>query len=641
MARATLLFTLLLGVLFSLVFLFNSINSSNCLLKPTCPSEIYCHGKLLHTIQMAKIFPDSKTFVDMKMKQNSTQILKLFYELLQKTCNHPTVDDLKKFVEANFEPAGSEFEEWEPSDWHASPRFLEKIDDRGLKKWAEELHDLWKHLGRKMKEDVYKNSHLYSIIPVPHPVVVPGGRFREFYYWDSYWIVRGLLLSEMYDTVKGMLNNFVSIVDRYGLIPNGGRNYYTMRSQPPLFIAMVDSYLEFTNDTEFLGKNIKYLEKEFLFWIKNRKIEVSKNGRNYTLCQYRDNSSGPRPESYREDVETAQFFETEDRNRFYSELKSAAESGWDFSSRWFINDKGKNQGNLTDIKIKSIVPVDLNAIIYWNAKLLSKFFKILNRPKEAEVYEKISDKWLEAVDAILWDPELGAWLDYDLLNNKKRDYVYPSNLSPLWTNCYPADKKSDYTEKVVNYMIKRKVLDNLGGVPASLEHTGEQWDYPNAWPPHQYIIIMGLENANTTVTKRFAFELAEKWVQNNYKAYTQTKAMYEKYDATVVGGHGGGGEYEVQLGFGWTNGVIMELLDRYGGQLVVVRKDETSSPQQTLAKNAGVTYSSNHFGPIFTLLLAFGATLTAGCIGAVVYAKRHSPWPDKSKYMKIPGASNL
>uniref|UniRef100_A0A224X931 Trehalase n=1 Tax=Panstrongylus lignarius TaxID=156445 RepID=A0A224X931_9HEMI len=639
MARANLLFILLLAVLFSLVSSSNSINKNA--LTRTCPSEIYCYGKLLHQIQMAKIFPDSKTFVDMKMKQNSTQILKQFNELLmQKTC-HPSVDDLKNFLAAHFEPAGSEFEEWEPSDWHASPKFLEKIDDRGLKKWAEQLHELWKHLGRKMKEDVYKNSNLYSIIPVPNPVIVPGGRFREFYYWDSYWIVRGLLYSEMYDTVKGMLNNFVSIVDRYGLIPNGGRIYYMMRSQPPLFIPMVDSYLEFTNDTEFLEKNIKSLEKEFLFWMKNRTIVVSKDGRNYTLCQYHDHTSGPRPESYREDVESAQFInKAEDKDRFYSELKSAAESGLDFSSRWFINDQGTNQGNLTDLKIKLIVPVDLNAIIYWNAKLLSKFFKILNRPKEAEVYEKISDKWLEAVDEILWHPEVGAWLDYDLLNKKKRDYVYPSNLSPLWTNCYPADKKNDYTDKVIKYIVKRKVLENLGGVPASLEHTGEQWDYPNAWPPHQYIIIMGLENANTTETKGLAFELAERWVQSNYKAYLPHKAMYEKYDATVVGGHGGGGEYEVQLGFGWSNGVILELLDRYGARLV--GKERYDGAQQTSAMmNTGVTYSSNHFGPVFTLLLAFGATLTAGCIGAVVYAKRHSPWPDKSKYMKIPRASDL
>uniref|UniRef100_T1HKP0 Trehalase n=2 Tax=Rhodnius prolixus TaxID=13249 RepID=T1HKP0_RHOPR len=611
MDRAPLLFIILLGVP-------SILTSSKSSLPPSCHSEIYCYGKLLKTVQMAQIFPDSKTFVDMKMKQNSAKTLKLFDDLMKKTGDKPSTEDLKQFVEGNFEAAGSEFEEWTPSDWHTEPRFLEKIEDKALKQWAEDLHNLWKLLGRKMKADVYANPKLYSIIPVPNPVIVPGGRFREFYYWDSYWIVRGLLLSEMYHTVEGMLNNFVSIVDRYGFIPNGGRVYYLMRSQPPLFIPMVDSYLEATNDTSFLEKNIKTLEKEFLFWLKERSVVVNKNNRNYTLCRYQDSSAGPRPESYREDVESAQFIKGENKDWFYSELKTAAETGLDFSTRWFINEKGENEGTLINIKAKSIIPVDLNAIIYWNARLLSKFCKMLNRTKEAAVYEKISNNWLEAVDAVLWHPEVGAWLDYDLINKKERDYFYPSNLAPLWTRCYPSEKKSEYADKVVKYLMKRKVFENPGGVPSSQEHSGEQWDYPNAWPPHQYIVIKGLENANTTDTKHLAFQLAERWVQSNYQAYLKDNAMYEKYDATVVGRGGGGGEYEVQLGFGWTNGVILELLARYGRRLYKNRSEVM--PEN--AMNSAITYSTSHIGPIFTLLLAFSASLTAGCIGAIVYSKR-------------------
>lgn len=248
---------------------------------------------------MASIFHDSKTFVDMKMKFSANQTLRLFEEMMRRTDQKPSKLDVEIFVNDTFDPAGSEFEDWSPNDWIQQPSFLEKIVDPELKQWGSQLNRLWTVLGRKMKEDVRINHEHYSIIYVPHPVIVPGGRFREFYYWDSYWIIRGLILSEMFQTVKGMLTNFLTIVDTYGFIPNGGRIYYAMRSQPPLLIPMMKSYVDATNDRDFLEKNIHILEKEFQFWLNNHTIEVEKEGRMYTLARYKDASQGPRPESYR------------------------------------------------------------------------------------------------------------------------------------------------------------------------------------------------------------------------------------------------------------------------------------------------------------------------------------------------------
>lgn len=248
---------------------------------------------------MASIYPDSKTFVDMKMKLPAGELLSHFRHLMNRTNNSPSHETIKNFVEDNFDPAGSEFEDWIPVDWRKEPKFLAKIRDRELRKFASDLNDIWKMLGRKMKDDVRDNEHLYSIIYVPNPVIVPGGRFREFYYWDSYWIVKGLLLSEMFATVKGMLTNFVSVVDKIGFIPNGGRIYYTMRSQPPMLIPMVKIYLDATHDYDWLRQNLWLLEKEYDFWMVNRTVVIEKDGRNYTLARYYENSSGPRPESYR------------------------------------------------------------------------------------------------------------------------------------------------------------------------------------------------------------------------------------------------------------------------------------------------------------------------------------------------------
>nr|AQY15496.1 membrane-bound trehalase-like protein isoform 1 [Gampsocleis gratiosa]AQY15497.1 membrane-bound trehalase-like protein isoform 2 [Gampsocleis gratiosa]AQY15498.1 membrane-bound trehalase-like protein isoform 3 [Gampsocleis gratiosa] len=581
-------------------------------LPPTCDSEIYCYGPLLHTVQMAQVYPDSKTFVDMKMKQPPNQTMQAFLEMMNRTLENPSVEEIKHFIEENFDPEGSEFEYWDPLDWTPKPRFLEKIMDPEYKVWAEKLHDLWKSLGRKMKDAVKDHQELYSIIYVPHPVIVPGGRFREFYYWDSY-IVRGLLLSGMTSTVRGMLENFLLIVDRFGFIPNGGRVYYAKRSQPPLLIPMIDSYVAHTHDTAFIEHNIDTMEKEFQHWIVNHTVTITKEGKKYVLARYKDQSVGPRPESYREDYESAAVFRTdEEKENYFSELKTAAESGWDFSSRWFVLNS-TNKGNITNMKVTSIIPVDLNAIIYWNAQILSEYFKMLgNIPKSTE-YRNIAEQWLDAVTRLLWHDEVGAWLDYDMSNDMKRDYFYPSNIAPLWTGCYHAERKDQYIGRILKYLERSRIMINLGGIPTTLEHSGEQWDYPNAWPPLQYIMIEGLDATGDPWAQELAYMIAEKWVRSNYKAYNETEAMYEKYDATVLGGHGGGGEYETQLGFGWTNGVIMELLDKYGGNLTV--KDRFEMEPLTGSISALAVANSATGSQILTALLALAATLAAGSIG--------------------------
>lgn len=608
---------------------------------PPCESDVYCHGDLLHTVQMASIHKDSKTFVDMKQKHPPNVTLALFRDFMKRVNNNPTRHDVEQFVNDTFDPEGSEFEDWDPADWTGNPKFLKKILDGDLRKFASDLNHIWKMLGRKMKDDVRINEDHYSIIYVPNPVIVPGGRFREFYYWDSYWIIKGLLLSEMYTTVKGMLTNFVSIVDRIGLIPNGGRIYYTMRSQPPMLIPMVDEYLKVTKDYKWLEDNLYLLEKEFDFWMTNRTVDIELDGATYTLARYYEESSGPRPESYKEDYLTSQSFRTaEEKDNYYAELKTAAESGWDFSSRWFILD-GTNKGNLTNLKTRYIIPVDLNAIIYRNAELLAQYNEQMGNKTKAAMYRKRAEEWKKAVTAVLWHDEVGAWLDYDILNDIKRDYFYPTNILPLWTKCYDTEKKGEYVSKVLKYLEKSQIMLNLGGIPTTLEHSGEQWDYPNAWPPLQYFVIMSLNNTEDPWAQRLAYEISERWVRSNYKAFNETHSMFEKYDATVSGGHGGGGEYEVQLGFGWSNGLVMDLLDKYGDKLTAEDHFVHSDFVPSAAQQQVVVSTT---GQVMTGILALIISIAAGFIGMVVYKRRHyyapgpSTMPNKRKLM-TPGSN--
>ncbi|XP_055705281.1 trehalase isoform X4 [Phlebotomus papatasi] len=530
----------------------------------TANSQIYCYGPLLDTVQMAHLFNDSKTFVDMKLKQTPEVTMQLFEEFMALYDQKPSRGQILGFVVDNFEKEGSEFEPWTPTDWHQNPKFLDNVQDPKLREFGRELHGLWLKLGRKMKKEVEEQPELYSIIHVPNPVIVPGGRFREFYYWDSYWIIKGLLYSEMYSTAKGMLQNFLHIISRFGFIPNGGRVYYSKRSQPPLLAAMIKAYVEVTGDEDFAVQAVPLLEHEFNFWFNNHTVQC--NG--HTLCIYGDKSKGPRPESYREDVETSQDFPTEAaKQEHYSELKAGAESGMDFSSRWFINDDGTNTGDLRNLKTRSIIPVELNAILFWNAKIIAEFYVMAKNLTKAMVFEQRAQQIAEGIHACLWHEDVGAWLDYDMINARRRNYFVPTNLAPLWMKCYNEALEANITEKVLKYIDAMEIDSFPGGVPNTLQRTGEQWDYPNVWAPMQYMLIAGLDNLNDQRAKDLARSWATRWVHSNFIAFNETHSMFEKYDAEELGGHGSGGEYEVQLGFGWSNGVIVELLDKYGNIL--------------------------------------------------------------------------
>jgi len=497
-------------------------------LPPPCQSEIYCHGEMLHTIQLAKLYHDSKTFVDKKLRFHPDVVLGKFSELLNNTQSNPSSEQLKLFIDEHFESEGSEFELWDPSDWISNPDFLKKINNSLLQNWGRELHEAWKFLGRKIKDDVRVHPELYSMIYVPNPFIIPGGRFREFYYWDSYWIIRGLIISQMTETVKGMLENFILMVESYGMVPNGGRVYYEQRSQPPLLISMVNSYVNATGDIQFLRDHIHLLEKELQFWLKNRTVLIQ----GHTLCRFNVEFEGPRPESYKEDYEAASQIKAENRQEFYVNTKSGAESGWDFSSRWYIVDDGHNEGNISNIATRNVIPVDLNSFMCMNHYLLSEMFLLIGDEQKARFYHKQFVLWKRAIKQILWNEEEGIWFDYDLLNAKQRPFYYASNLAPLWARCWdPSDNTIDsVTTRILSYLDRSQVTKYAGGLPTSMLHSGQQWDFPNGWPPLQHLLVIGLENTGEPKAQALALDLAKKWLLNNYYAYEQTmpNAMFEK-----------------------------------------------------------------------------------------------------------------
>ncbi|KAL2095709.1 hypothetical protein ACEWY4_007857 [Coilia grayii] len=543
-----------IGLVFCIVF------AQGYELLPPCDSKIYCTGELLRQVQTAKLFADNKYFVDMKLLAPPDVVLEAFHKLASEAPGRTvTRDKLKQFVNKFFDDPGKELQPWTPPDWHKKPSFLSKIKDPDLYAWAEELHVLWKSLGRTIIKDVGIHPELYSYIYTPNPIIVPGGRFRELYYWDTYWIVNGLLICDMRDTARGMMENFMYLINKYGFVPNGDRIYYERRSQPPLFTAMVRDYYKATKDEQFLRKVLPALEKEYNFWMTNRSVIVEVNGRKHVLNHYNVQVGEPRPEAYTADLELAENMSEGDKRRLFTELKAGAESGWDYSSRWFV---GKNSRSGTNTS--AFVPTDLNAFLCLNEFTLAQFHYKLGNPTAAKEYEEAYERRQAAVEAVLWNSEKGSWFDYHLPTKSSNLYFYPSNLVPLWAHCF---NNKDMQLKAFKYLKGSRALDYQHGVPTSFLNSGEQWDMPNGWPPLHQMLIQGLADIPLEESKEAAFQLAQKWIKTNWAAYSKYQAMFEKYDVNTGGRPGGGGEYNVQLGFGWTNGVALQLLNRYGDRL--------------------------------------------------------------------------
>ncbi|KAF4317525.1 hypothetical protein JM18_007139 [Phytophthora kernoviae] len=592
--------------------------------------RVYCRGELLHEVQMLELFPDSKHFVDMPIK-NSSSVDEVLTQFQEQKNTYDSEKDWKErliaFVNQHFDPPGAELVPTTPPDFQDDeiPLQIAQIANATLRDWAMELHKLWKVLARvpasTSADQISRSSFLHSL-PIaaapngPHSplsrqfhgenvLVVPGGRFRESYYWDSYWIVQGLLASGLRQTARGVVTHLLEFVAEFGFVPNGGRIYYLTRSQPPMLSDMVRliTTLKEGNgaeentaawDLEYLRAAVPLLEREYSFWMHRgahgHAVEIPVSGSNgsetFVLNRYVAHAGEPRPESYREDVSTASTsFSSqggqgvnEQKAAFYDEIIAAAESGWDFSSRWF-----GDYNTLDTVRTSRVISVELNAILHRVEQNLATFHAILGNADSSTRFKEAASTRVRAMDAVLWNEAEGCWKDYLLDSRKHSPVVSVADYSPLWGGAFDA---SDPTrvDKIVASLEKSGLVQE-GGVQTTTIVTGQQWDAPNAWPPLQDIIIEGLLAAGTPKSRLLAKRLIQTWVKAGLVAWQETGLMFEKYNAQQLGGVGNGGEYTPQFGFGWSNGVILTLLTKYQAQLgdTAVRFERRELPVQLAA----------------------------------------------------------
>lgn len=331
-------------------------------------------------------------------------------------------------------------------------------------------------------------------------------------------------------TVKGMLENYIYLIQKYKFIPHANRLYFENSSQPPLFARMVNLYYTATNDIEFAYKAVEFMEIEYKSWDSVNSVTVG----NYKLYSYGEPILGPRPDAYREDTLLVSSLTTDaEKQGVYEQIFAAVESGFAFSSRWFINN-GTNSGSRIDTKCRSVVPVEMNSIFFGNLRIIASLYRSAGNISKAEEYDALALDLFRAIQAVLWNEEDKIWYDYDLINNKPRKYFSVTNFAPLLTRAYPIGNTDIIAESVLQYISDNKLDSYAGGVPTTLTESGEDWDYPNAWPQMQWLLIICLRNLNTTATNELAQSWAVRWLQTNYIVYDSVRSMYDKVSLKIL-----------------------------------------------------------------------------------------------------------
>lgn len=492
------------------------------------PDQAY--PELFLAVQQSNLFTDQKHFVDALPRKAPADIRAAY--LAQK--DQPGFD-LKAFVTANFEESGT-------------------ADVQPPKPGADlptHINDLWPVLTRN-----YQQVPAYSsLLPLPRSFVVPGGRFREMYYWDSYFTMLGLAESGRTAQVRDMVDNFAYLIDTYGHIPNGNRTYYLSRSQPPFFAYMVDLLARLEGDSAY-QRYLPQLQKEYAYWMEGAQTlkpgeataHVVKLTDGSVLNRYWDASDAPRQESWAEDRATAAQAPDRPAPEVYRDLRAGAESGWDYSSRWLGDGK-----SMATIRTTAIVPVDLNSLMFHLEQTIAKACQQSSQPACTARYTQWAQARQKAVEQHLWNPA-GFYADYDWQKQALSDRISAASLYPLYAGL-ATRAHAEQTAASVNQQLLRP-----GGLATTTQNSGQQWDAPNGWAPLQLIAVQGLRGYGQDA---LAETIGRRFLEQVQTLYGREAKLVEKYD--IEGGQGGGGgEYALQDGFGWTNGVTLELLKLYG-----------------------------------------------------------------------------
>ena len=562
--------------------------------------------------------PSSFTHSDMPLLTSPATARSAFDALpVERTTGLPSKADLAAFAASHFAPPGSDYLAFTPPDLAPSPRppFLPAVADDAVRAAAVRVHALWPALCRRPAtsggEGGEPSSSPTTLLPTPGWSVVPGDRFRESYSWDAHWTVRGLVACGCMATATAVFSTLVALAAGSPAreVPNGARSYYRNRSQPPL-LSPTGAALFASGDPGARAavlSALSTLRAERAAWdAPHRVVRVEGGGgETHSVARYCARWGRPRPEAYREDVAAAvaaglltpadaqsgTFIDAGDAHPaadLWRGLATAAESGWDFSTRWAAGGLPRGLGCEASAAATPsprccaahrVVPVDLNAFLIRTDDALALLCRAAGLEREADAHEAAAEARRAAVDTLMWSVPTARWCDLvrpaDAAGTLSlASGTFAASWVPLWAGCGRGGGARPPLWPAAVASLAASGLVGPGGAATSLAcRSGEQWDGPNAWPPLQALLADGLAGVSGEEgggeAAAAAGALAEKitagFVSNALAGLAVEGTLREKYCSSRADGTPGeGGEYATQVGFGWTNGVVLALLRRFG-----------------------------------------------------------------------------
>jgi alpha,alpha-trehalase len=474
---------------------------------------------------------------------------------------------------------------------------------------AKHLPTVIQHLGEVDPATIDPAGLLY----LQNKYVVPGGRFNEMYGWDSYFIIRGLVRDNRIDLAQGMVENFFFEIEHYGALLNANRTYYLTRSQPPFLTSMILAVYEARKtagheDRAWLQKAYDYAVRDHELWTHEPHLAGSTG-----LSRYYDFGNGPAPESLKDETghygQVAAYFisqpgmgrghvvqkKTGDAAQllfgplfalqvcdttatmtrsecspagnialnadYYKGDRAMRESGYDISFRFGPYGAATHH----------YAPVCLNSLLYKAETDLARISETLGRKKDTEDWRKRAADHKELIQKYLWDAKRGLYFDYDFENQLQSSYEYVTTFLPMWAGIATQEQARAIMQNLA-------VFERPGGLVMSPHETGGQWDFPYAWAPNQLLADEGIRRYGfNDDANRLSYEFLSTVAEN----FRRDGTIREKYNAVtrssetqVTAG------YQMNIvGFGWTNGVFLELLHQLPDTLVArLAKEQISVP---------------------------------------------------------------
>lgn len=433
-----------------------------------------------------------------------------------------------------------------------------------------------RHEGELMPDEIPAAGLLY----LPNRYVVPGGRFNEMYGWDSYFIILGELADHRLELARGSVENFFYEMDHYGSILNANRTYYLTRSQPPFLSSMVMAVYQAERAHNpaaagaWLRTSLPYLERDHELWITAPHLAGDTG-----LSRYFDLGHGPVPEmaddsTYYVDVIRWLGAHPEQTPRGYLEPTgdkgdtSCADSanclkttfdGEELTPAFYVGDRAMRESGFdTSFRFgpfsgstEDYAPICLNALLYKYERDLAAIETILGDSSAAAHWNQVAATRQQRINSLLWDDAAGLFVDYDTRHAQRSNYRYVTTYYALWSGlATPSQAK--------RLVANLSLFERRGGLQMSTEDTGEQWDAPYGWAPTNWLAVEGLARYGYTVD---AQRIAHKFMASVQNGYSRDGTIREKYnmdkassEVQVVTGY-----KENVVGFGWTNGVYLEM----------------------------------------------------------------------------------